>query len=353
MDLSFLLLTIISRLNGERTIYAGLHLFRGKRSGQTLQDVDYYSLKEFFCILPKLNIEIYDLAADQLIKSGYISIDHDSVVHLTEKGWEALSDLPSYNFNGWDYRGREQLFFARLSLVVQTVSNFRVGQKSFMPLQRDYEIQLFVRNLLNGHPISDAGFSRQLRTELHHVIENSRIRDVQKTILTHRLGGYDNTGWTWNQLAEELTINPITIRLYFIESLHMLLETIDQSTTTPFMRKMSENIKVTSYLTDSSMKTKALFGQGMSMEDIAMTRQLKMSTIEDHFVEMSINDSYFPVERFVSKIDMDAVLARSIALGTKRLRLLKDEFPSLSYFQLRLILGSESRGETRWTSKRS
>ena len=353
MDLSFLLLTIISRLNGERTIYAGLHLFRGKRSGQTLQDVDYYNLKEFFCILPKLNIETFDLAAEQLIKDGYISIGQDSVVHLTENGWKVLSRLPSYHFNGWDYRGREQIFFARLSLVVQTVSNFRKGQKSFMPLQRDYEIQLFVRNLLNGYPISDAGFSRQLRLELLQIIDNSRVRDVQKTILTHRLGGYDKTGWTWDQLAEKLAINPVTVRLYFIESLHMLLETIEQSSTAPFMWKMSENVKVTSYLTDSSMKTKVFFEQGLSMEDIAMTRRLKMSTIEDHFVEMSINDAHFPVERFVLKRDMDAVIAKSIELGTKRLRLLKDNFPSLTYFQLRLILGSESRGETKWTSKRS
>lgn len=352
MDLSFLLLTIISRLNGERTIYAGLHLFRGKRSGQTLQDVDYYSLKEFFCILPKLKIETFELAAEKLTKAGYISIGHDSLVHLTQSGWDKVSSLPPYHFNGWDYRGKEQLFFARLSLVVQTVSNFRVGQKSFLPLQRDYEIQLFVRNLLNGQPISEAGFSSKLRIELHQVIENSEITDVQKTILTHRLGGYENTGWTWNQLAEKLSINPVTIRLYFIESLHMLLGTIEQSSSTPFMQRISENIKVTSYLTDSSMKTKVLFDQGMSMANIAKERRLKTSTIEDHFVEMSINDSQFPVEKFFSNMDLDAVRAKSVELGTKRLRLLKDEFPTLSYFQLRLILGSEAGGETKWTSKK-
>ena len=54
MNLSSILLTIISRIDGERTIYAGLHLLRGKRSGQTLQDVEYYGLKDFFGILPKL-----------------------------------------------------------------------------------------------------------------------------------------------------------------------------------------------------------------------------------------------------------------------------------------------------------
>lgn len=353
MDLSSLLLTIISRLDGERTIYAGLHLIRGKRSGQTLQDVDYYSLKEFFCILPKLNTETFDCAAKELIEVGYISIDEDAVVHLTELGRHFMKGLPSYRFNGWDYRGKEQVFFARLSLVVQTVSNFRKGKKSFMPLQKDYEIQVFVRNLLNGHAIGDAGFSRKLREELHYIIGNSQLRDVQKTILTHRLGGYDYTGWTWEQLAQILTINPVTIRLYFIESLHMLLEAIEESTSTPFLRKISENIKVASYLTESSMKTKAFFEQGMSMGDIATTRQLKMSTIEDHLVEMSINDSRFPVEQFVSKTEMLAVIAKSNELGTKRLRLLKDDFPSLTYFQLRLILGSESGGGTKWTSKQS
>ena len=54
MDLSLLLLTIISRLDGERSIYAGLHLLRGKRSGQTLQDVEYYSLKDFFCHITEI-----------------------------------------------------------------------------------------------------------------------------------------------------------------------------------------------------------------------------------------------------------------------------------------------------------
>ncbi len=353
MNLSSLLLTIISRLNGERTIYAGLHLFRGKRSGQTLQDVDYYSLKEFFCILPKLKIETFDLAADELTKAGYIWIGPDSFVSLTEKGWNALESLPSYKFNGWDYRGKEHLFFARVSLVVQTLSNFRVGQNSFLPLQRDYEIQLFVKNLLKGYPISNPEFSQEMHKEIKKTIQNSELKEVQRIILTHRLSGYKNSGWTWDQLAEKLTMNPVAIRLYFIESLHIILKTIEQSTTTPFLLKISENIKVTSYLTDSSMKTKLLFEQGMSMSDISKVRGLKMSTIEDHFVEMSINDSRFPIDTFVSTKDLDSVKAKSIELGTKRLRLLKDEFPLLSYFQLRLILGSESGGEEQSILRKS
>ena len=73
MNLSSILLTIIRKLDGERTIYAGFHLLRGKRSGQTLQDVEYYGVKAFFGILPKLSLEQFNEAAKELHDADYIS----------------------------------------------------------------------------------------------------------------------------------------------------------------------------------------------------------------------------------------------------------------------------------------
>lgn len=353
MDLSLLLLTIISRLDGERSIYAGLHLLRGKRSGQTLQDVEYYRLRDFFCLLPKLQIELFDEAVEQLKEARYISINEDSVVFLTKKGKEVMQTLPIYQFNGWDYRGREHVFFSRLSLIVQTLSYFRAGEKSFMPSQNDYNIQLFVKELLLKQGNLDHTFSNQLFEELQHSIAQSNMNDSQKTIFVHRLGGYNNTGWTWKQLSDEMNITPFTLSLYFIESLHMLLHTINLSSRYQLLAKLLTNIKVSTYLTESTVKTKVLFNRGMSMQEISQLRNLKMSTIEDHFVEISINDTAFPIREFVSSIDFDAVVAKSTELGTKRLRLLKDEFPSLTYFQLRLILGGQSKGGAKWTSNQS
>lgn len=353
MNLSSLLLAIVSKLDGERTIYAGLHLLRGKRSGQTLQDVEYYNLKTFFGILPKLSMSVFDEASDQLVKEDLILIDDTSLVHMTKAGQSAVKELPAYRFNGWDYRGREDLFFARLSLIVQTVSNFKVASTNFMPTQRDVEVQFFVREILRGQPINEIAFSQYLKEELVQLIEQSNLMEVQKTIFTHRLVGHGFTGWTWGQLSEKLRMTPTTIRLYFIESLHLILGTIERLETVPFVKRIAENIKVQSHLTDSSMKTKFLFKKGMTMEEIAVSRKLKMSTIEDHFVEMVINDMDFPFVQFVSKEDSEAVSKKSDELGTKRLRLLKDNFPQLTYFQLRLILGAHSKGVTKWKSNQS
>ena len=46
------------------------------------------------------------------------------------------------------------------------------------------------------------------------------------------------------------------------------------------------------------------------MQEISQIRHLKMSTIEDHFVEISINDPAFPMGEFVSSTDIDAVVAK-------------------------------------------
>ncbi|WP_318617239.1 helix-turn-helix domain-containing protein [Sporosarcina sp. YIM B06819] len=346
MNLSLILLSIIHKLDGERTIYAGFHLLRGKRSGQTLQDVEYYGLKAFFGILPKLTVDQFNEAATLLKNSGFIATRDDSFVNITEQGRQLVATLPAYAFNGWDYRGRENLFFARLSLIVQTVSHFKEGQHAFMPVQKDYDSQSFVKTLLHHQPISDPAYARYIAEELRLCIERSGMDNEQKIIVSHRLSGFGLTGWTWDQLAEYLKLNSFAVRLLFIEGLHRMLAVIEQSSDLSFLRKIADNVKVTTYLTDSSSKTKLLFDRGMSIEDIAAARNLKLSTIEDHFVELSINDPQFPLTQFVAEADVEAVVAKVDELETRRLRLLKAEFASLSYFQLRLILGARTGGDS-------
>lgn len=344
MDLSSILLKIISQMDGERTIYAGYHLLRGKRSGQTLQDVEYYGIKAFFGILPKLSVAQFEESVTQLENAGWIWKNGDALVFITEKGRNIVERLPTFQFNGWDYRGGEWIFYERLSLVVQTVSQFKAGEKSFMPVQREQTIQDFVKVIIAKEPIRDPQFARKIADELKRGIRQSEMSDMQKMILTHRLSGFRMSGWTWDQLADQMKRNPFDLRLLFIESLHRLLAVILTSNEFPFLQKVATNVKVSSYLTDSSKKTKHFFERGMSLEAIAEARNLKRSTIEDHFVEMSINDPQFPLTQFVTEENIATVIAKANEIGTRRLRILKSEFNALSYFQLRLILGARSGG---------
>lgn len=337
MKLSLILLFLISKMNGQRTLNAGLHLLRGKKSGQTLTDVEYFNSKPFFGILPKLEEAMYNNAVENLLESGLI-IQDEKFVRLTEEGDKRVKDLPEFHFRGWDYRGRELIFFGRLTLLVQTLSFMREGEATFTPIQRDREIQLFVKQLLVRHPVTDPIFAKQVGDELKKALIMSGMTDTQKYIFTCRLTGKSEMAKTWDQLAVEIGMVAEDLRLLFIEAIHRLLPIIEDSDELPFLQKIAFDIKVHSYLTDSAMHTKRLFDQGHSMESIASLRKLKMSTIEDHIVEMAMNDEQFPVSHFVSEEQIRAVVLKSEEMGTKRLKLLKNEFDALSYFELRLIM---------------
>ncbi|WP_339249950.1 helix-turn-helix domain-containing protein [Sporosarcina sp. FSL W8-0480] len=345
MNLSSILLFIISKMNGERTLNAGLYLLRGKKSGQTLQDVDYFDLRPFFGIWPKLDEYLYTQTVDELVNMELITSDQ-RFCRLTEKGNMEVKKYQIPHFKGWDYRGREMMFFGRIALAVQTISHFRTGSTSFTPIQRDREIQLFVKRLLEGKPITEPEFGRTIGEELKESLIESGMSDTHKYIFANRLTGNGETAKTFDQLASEMNGTTTGIYLLFIESLHMLLPVIESSNNYHFLKECASGIKVHSYLTESAMRTKKLFDQGYSMEDIAKVRKLKISTIEDHIIEMAMNDELFPVAHFVSKDSIEEVLSKSKEWGTKRLKLLKNEFEELSYFELRLILTANREGES-------
>ncbi|MDW0115582.1 helix-turn-helix domain-containing protein [Sporosarcina thermotolerans] len=344
MNLSSILLFIIDKMNGERTLNAGLHLLRGKKSGQTLQDVEYFDLRSFFGIWPKLDEFLYQQTVDELVKNELITTDQ-KFCRLTEKGKKEVNGFRCPQFKGWDYRGREVIFFGRIALAVQTISHFRSGSTSFTPIQRDREIQLFVKRLLEGKPLTEPEFGKRIGDELKRALVASGMSDRHKYIFSNRLTGNGVTAKTLDQLASELNSSPSGIYLLFIESLHMLLPAVESTDNFPFLKTCATDVKVHSYLTESALRTKKLFDQGYSMEDIVRVRNLKMSTIEDHIIEMAMNDELFPVTHFISEDSIQAVLSKSKELGTKRLKLLKNEFEKLSYFELRLILTVTREGE--------
>ena len=62
-----ILLFIIHKLSGQRSENAPYYLLKGKKSGQTIQDVTYFQLHPFFSILPPLSKEDYDVAINELV----------------------------------------------------------------------------------------------------------------------------------------------------------------------------------------------------------------------------------------------------------------------------------------------
>ncbi|WP_153732197.1 helix-turn-helix domain-containing protein [Sporosarcina obsidiansis] len=331
-----LLLTMFQRLHGERSAQGVYHILRGKKSGQTLQDIENYQLKSFYALLPNLPIHDYQQVIEGMSADGFIQIE-DRVVYVTAKGLKKIPNKP-WRFNGWEYRGREREFFKRLALTVQTLSYLRVGQTMFTPIQKELHIQLFVKEYIRSQSISVNRLSEELRQELEWIMTEGQLSDEQCDIFSYRLTGQQLTAFTWEQLSETLKLPVMTIQLSYLESLHIVLDFIENGEKTPLLKSLAVGCRVETYLTHSAERTRKLFQQGYSIEQIASLRSLKLSTIEDHLVEMAANFNVFPYEEFITNEQIEKVWQTIDQLETKRLRLLKEHFVELSYFQLRLIM---------------
>ena len=333
-----ILLRIFQKLNNERTVSAAYHLLRGKRSGQTIQDVGLFQLHAYFALLPKLSRATFDEEVEAFKQNSWLEMQESGHYFLTTSGMQRAEETPDFLFDGWHYRGNEHVFFARLSLVVQSLSYQRAGIRSFSPISKDPQVQGWVRAFLLDHTYQSGHLQQQLVNECKQVLTTIHVSEANKQLVLYRLSGHALPGWTWQQLASERKEKVLDSLLAFIEVLHTLLNEVHSANTYPLLGKMAEGLRVKAMLTDSAKQTAQLYEQGYTLEQIMQMRRLKQSTIEDHLVEYAMNEPNFSIGAFVSYTDAEKVWQASKQYQTKKLKVLHDAVEGISYFQLRLIL---------------
>lgn len=333
-----ILLQIFKKLNNERTISAAYHLLRGKRSGQTIQDVGLFQLHAFFGLLPKLTRATFDAEVTTFMQYSWLDLQESGHYCLKKLGLQRADQTPDFLFDGWHYRGNEHVFFARLSLIVQSLSYQRAGIRSFSPISKDPNVQAWVRAFLFDHSYQSGQLQQQLLNECEQVLTTIQVSNANKQLVLYRLSGNGIPGWTWQQLASERQETVLDSQLAFIEVLHTLLNEVYTTKAYPLLGEITEGLRVKALLTDSAQQTAYLYEQGYSLEQIVQMRRLKQSTIEDHLVEIAMNEPNFSIGPFVSYVDAEKVWQASKQLQTKKLKALHEAVEGMSYFQLRLIL---------------
>ena len=332
-----ILIIILKAVDGERTISSPYHLLKGKKSGQTIQDIGYYKLYPYFGIVSKLEKKVYDQAVQRLFDKGVIRLD-GQVVRMTEKS-NAYQPAPTL-LNGWKYRGNEQLFLARLSLIVQTFSQTHQNHKVFDPVVMREDIQQWVKAYLLKIQYRHSESYRNFKKEIVSSLKLVQVNDRAKIIVMKRLSGYKVGGQTWEQIALFERQEIIDVQLQAIETLHAWMEKI-ATNDFPLLQGLLEGVIPKSSLTETATKTENYFKNGRNLEEIAALRGLKTSTIEDHFVELAMNDPGFDLLAFMNGTLYSKIVAVSQSQNTKRLRDIKAQVPDASYFQIRLALAAK------------
>lgn len=340
----FVVLYCLSKFNGERSIYAIYHLLQGKKSSQTIQDAKLFKLESFFQSMQQLSKKDIDDIIFELQYSDVISMTKKDTYILTEKGSFYLENflekypIPPY-LNGWRNHKKAILFWQRFSLAIQTLSFLIYENSSFIPVINDDETQRFVKSYLKkiNNRYNAAG---EIFNEINSLLQ--LLPRLQADILVLHLSGYHRVGYTIEQIGRFLQVDKDYTFVLFQAVLHFIIEKIEKDPIRfchllSFIEQEHQSIAT---LTQSSQKTYELLSLNKSITEIAIIRNLKESTIEDHIVEIASELKSFNIELFVSKDLQDKIVNSFQTLGTKRLKPIRSSLNDMvSYFQIRLVLG--------------
>ncbi|KFN02755.1 recombinase RecQ [Bacillus clarus] len=344
MQLQYTLLYCLKQLNSERTVSSIYYLLKGKRSSQTLQDGNMFQISFLFGIYKSLTRADYDQEIERILQAEWIRPVHENTYVLTSAGekqlndWEKRVAFPPH-LHGLHYGELGETFWKRLSLIIQTVSNLQQTNTKFIPIQQDTDIMMWVKQFLTGIPYARNELATRLWTEMYKLLKDSD--PVGATILTYRLTGYERIGYTWQQLAGITERDVFRVYFLFWGTIHFFIQVVrDKENEFPLLSKiLSYPNERADLFSLSTKKTYNLWKQGRSLEEIATIRDLKLATIEDHFVEIALRERDFSIEMFMEKSKIEKVQKVIETLQTRKLRVLKQSVgEEISYFEVRLVL---------------
>ncbi|QFT89439.1 hypothetical protein FIU87_12340 [Bacillus sp. THAF10] len=343
----YLCLFCIQSFRGERSISAIYHLFRGKKSSQTIQDTNIFSLQLLYGVFPEMQREflentIYNLEHAEMIKEvevGHYRLTHIGKLTLTENA--SRFPLDPY-LNGYRYKDSSAKFWERYALLIQTLSNLEGNEKSFIPITYDEPVQSWVKGfLLQYRGKTKKQLLDVLYEETSTILE--QVPTLQSEVLVLQLSGYQRAGLTLSQLAKLLQKDPVWIQIQFLSVLHYFVQILEQKeaiTSFPILFSICRDLLSRPHLTETTQKTLHYLKMGFSLFEIAQARSLKISTIEDHIVELAMQKKGFSILPYVSDEEIAEIKTVIDKCQTHQLRKIKSELQNetISYFQIRLVL---------------
>ncbi len=140
----------VHKLNGERSISAVYHLFKGKKSSQTIQDASLFQLSSYFGCYPAFTRDQLNRSAIKAEEKHLYQKDR-GYIHCHRRRNKMLSQrfsekpMPVY-FHGAKYHDKAKMLWMRLSLLVQVLSHHERGSQHYVPIQRDISVQSWTKS---------------------------------------------------------------------------------------------------------------------------------------------------------------------------------------------------------------
>lgn len=340
--LEALLLWTLKQLKSERTVYAVFHLFKGKKSSQTIQDAYLYQVESVYYTLPNLTRSSFDENIQSLISQSFLQMKEGPNYHITESGEYRLHDyftkksFPAF-LNGMKYQEHAFVFWDRLGILIQALSNLVNNNRQYYPISRDSKILYWVKQFMMSQKMSKHQLAAALYDELYSIFLDDPPERPE--IIVFRLTGYKQIGKTVEQSAGKLSLETTEYWYRFLNLLHYVLdEVLEKRYKYPLLFSIIQDVYQPFPMTKSTMETYQLLLNNYTIADISKMRNLKENTIQDHIIEIALNNPNFCIQPFIDSNTEEKILQIAKEIGKQKLKPIKEKLENVSYFQIRLAL---------------
>lgn len=341
------------KIGADRTINNIYHLLTGRRSVQTVQDSHLYQLQTFHGIYRHLTKVDFHRLIQELKRDGYIKSvgqnEHTFIptdkADLCLNGTRTNDDLLMTYFSGSEYYRMDESFYNRLLLFIQVVTNQKMNNYSYIPVVDDNETtQWLKRNFQQINRQLDR-YITELHKELAHILNH--LRDEHASIFVDQLTSYKLYGLSVSQLARTHHCSKGSIRLTRTAVIHyMLTQVTNNGHLFPVLSSFVPSEVTPSHLSQSATKTYTMLKKHFTLEQIANKRQLKLSTVHDHLVEIAYHVKHFSIDRFVSQADQKIIIKAIEKAETSKLKEIKSIVgDAFDYYQIKLVLSKAHQKE--------
>lgn len=340
MLFQYVTLTSFEKIKDERSSSNIYYLLKGRRSIQSIQDAYLFQLHHYYGIYQSLQKDDFDTYVKQLIKRGFLKQKVESIIVTNKaKRWLEKQQLEREAFfKGNVYNHFQLTFYRRLLLMIQVLTNYKMNNRSYIPIVDNKRVEQWVKyQFMKIKPSSDH-YLKKLYVELTQVL--SDVSNRQASLFVDRLTTYRHFGLTFTQLAEKYGLTVYDVYLHIMSVVHKVIYISKANTKQfPHLYTFFADRLTKGALSKSSQRTYFMLKSGLTAEQVAKKRYLSINTIYDHIIEIALQSTHFPYEKYVTEEQILDVFSIVKRLNTYRLKAIKQHVSEeMTYFQIRLIL---------------
>lgn len=345
MYLETVILYSHARIQQSRSIAAIYHLIKGKKGIQTVHDARIFHLDSFYGIYKNISKPLFDKKITFLVNQQFIEevSKENKQYRPTKKGLNWLEnhrDIYQLNhFHGLKYHKIDSIFLERLQLTIQTYTNLKMKETSFIPITDSQEITSFVKRFYKTMAsFTPEDVLKLIYQDIKYILPS--LSDLEAHFFLDQMTGYQSYGMTSMQLAEAYELNKEDVSLLRTAVVHQILNVIEkEKASLHILPYFTSHQGSNDFITASTETTYQLLYEGYTIEEIASKRRLKLNTIYDHVVEIALFDPSFPMSHYVSQSTASEIKQAIRDTKSYKLKDIKNKVSdSINYFQIRLVL---------------